>query len=88
MKTFKPFTGNHVEIKPIEKKGVIQQENNYINAGEIVTLSNSDSGFGLKIGDIIFFESYGCYQTTDQVDGQIHYIVTLDKDIVKAIYGE
>ena len=85
MKTFRPFEFNY-EIKPVEKKGIIQQDNNFIEAGEVITLPKVHSN-RLKVGDVIFFESYGCYKTTDQVDGTIHYVVVDDYNIIKGIYG-
>ena len=89
MKTFRPFSTYYCEIKPLEKsKVILSEDKDYIDAGEIIGLPEIDTGYKIKVGDIIFFEAYGCYITTDEVDGQKHYLVPIDSKIIKGVYGE
>lgn len=90
-KTFRPAEG-YIEIKPLEKsKVILSEDKEFIDCGEVICVADSEhlyTKFNVHQGDIIFFEAYGCYVTTDEVDGQKHYLVPIDSKIIKGVYGE
>ena len=88
MKKFRPSLG-YIEITPIIKDSILAEDSGFIDAGEIIAINEEDDQLcKAKVGDTIFFEAYGCYITSDQVDGQKHYLVPIDRRIIKGVYGE
>lgn len=83
---FRPAAG-HVEIEPMTSEGIIVDANKkYEEAGKVITFPSDTDTFEtncgtLKIGDIVYFDSYACRATPETL-GKKHYCVnTLDGGI-------
>ena len=86
---FRPVFSNQVEIEPFKlDKVIFQEKDDLIETGKIVSFKNelSAKDYGLKVGDIIFFEGWGCTQTEVDPEGKKHWVVLLDEKIVKGVY--
>lgn len=72
LKMFRPYK-NRIEIKPYKADSILPEEDRpIIECGEVVSVGEGVDG--IKIGDIIFFDQYGCTKTCEK-DGIIHYTV-------------
>lgn len=73
-----------VEIKPHKKERIIlAQDENLIEAGEVISVG--DQVTFLKVGDIVFFDGWGCSKTPD-VNGIIHYVLSVNEDVILGKY--
>lgn len=76
---FIPFD-DKIEIRPFQRKSVIQDgSNNFEEYGEVVSVGK-DVVF-VSPGDTVFFMSYGCSKTPE-VDGVQHYIVPCTSEFI------
>ncbi len=65
-----------IVIKPLEEKTIIKsQDTNLLEKGEVVAVGR-DVTF-VKVGDIVYFESYGCIKTADG-----EYVVTENGQVI------
>lgn len=77
--TFRPSL-NRIEVKPTGSKTLIETgKESFVESGEIVSINGP---IDLNIGDIVYFESYGCVKTAPDSTGKIHYIINLTQDII------
>lgn len=85
---FKPI-GYKVEIEPYKvDKVIFQEKDSLIEVGKVITLPENTTNINVKIGDILFFEGWGCTQTEEDPDGNKHWIVSLDEKVIKGIYEQ
>lgn len=80
------FTPYHdkIVIKPIEKKNIIQTESGKLQErGEVIAVG-VDVDF-VKVGDHLFFDSWGCSKTAPNDEGEEYYLVS---DVPSVIYGK
>jgi co-chaperonin GroES (HSP10) len=71
----------HVEVEPFKADSIIIDPNaKYEEMGKIMALpyglQEYDCGTVLKVGDVIFFDSYAC-RATPEIDGKKHYVVNV-----------
>jgi co-chaperonin GroES (HSP10) len=83
---FKPL-GNTFEIEPLKiDKVIFQEKDSLIEAGKVIALGHAYdqtiSG-GVNIGDIIYFQGWGCNQTPLDPEGKTHWVVTNDEKIIQ-----
>lgn len=69
-----------VEIEPIKDETLfLGEEKKFIEKGKVITLGSGV--ISCEVGDIIYFDSYGVYQTPE-VDGESHWVVRGEEYII------
>lgn len=65
---------NKIEIKPLVKESVILTEDKkLVECGEVVAVG-TDVKF-VKVGDIVYFDSWVCSKTPKDKDGVEHFVI-------------
>lgn len=73
MSKFIPFD-NKIEVKPfIQDNIILSEDKNLIEAGEVIAIGK-DVKF-VKVGDTLYFDSWGVSKTPKGEDGEEHYLV-------------
>lgn len=76
MKKFIPFY-DKVQIKPLEKEGLLKGENDqYLEIGEVMAVGQEVKF--LKVGDTVFFDAWGM-QKTPKVEGEEQFFVVPER---------
>lgn len=70
---------NKIEIIPLEKEGFFKTEQNLEERGKVISVGK-DVKF-VKIGDIIYFSSWGL-NITPEVEGVKHYVIPDTADFI------
>jgi co-chaperonin GroES (HSP10) len=82
---FIPFP-DKIEIRPLEKKGIIQsQQESFLEQGEVIAVGSSVTF--VKPGDTICFDAWGCSKTPE-IDGVQHYVVSESSQVILGKYEQ
>lgn len=77
--TFEPYY-DKIVIKPFKKERIIRGEDaDLVEAGEVIAVGEAVKW--LKIGDTVFFDSWGSSKTP-VVNGEQHYVVSVREDVI------
>lgn len=78
-KKFVPYY-DKIEIVPMETEGFFKSEQNLEERGMVVAIGSKVKF--VKVGDIVYFSSWGLTKTPEQANGIAHFIVPETSDFI------
>lgn len=77
---------NKVEIEPIEDSKIIDRGDRRVfrEGGKVISVGEDVTY--VKPGDFLYFEDWGCTQTTPDPEGKTHWIVWVDEKVILGKY--
>ncbi len=77
--SFTPSYGK-IEIEPLKKDGpILSHEDTLLEAGRIIAVGEYSA---YSVGYIIYFDSWACAKTAPDSQGNVHYILPDNKDVI------
>ena len=83
-----------IEIEPLKVDTIIDREKDkLIEAGKVIQIGDYVNDFinpesNINIGDILYFEGWGCTQTPPDPEGKTHWVVWVDEKVILGKYEQ
>ncbi len=85
---FKPAY-NYIEIEPFKvDKVIFQEKDSLVESGRILRIGESCMNYSYKVGDILYFQGYGCIQSEPDLEGNRHWVVMMDRNVILGAYEQ
>ncbi len=70
---------NRIVVKPFKSESLLADDDRIIEIGEVLAVGEGVEW--LKVGDVVYFDSYGCTKTAER-NGEVYYTVLVSEETI------